>query len=84
MPVSPSAPTRQEQTRAAQRRARRLATYAQVWTLHRQGWAPRAIAQQLGMGRWTVVRYLRAPMFPERKGRSDKGHSLLTRLLTQN
>ena len=78
VPVSPSVPTRQEQTRAAQRRARRLATYAQVWTLHRQGWAPRAIAQQLGMGRWTVVRYLRAPTFPERKGRSDKGHNLLT------
>jgi transposase len=78
VPVPPSAPTRQEQMRAAQRRARRLATYEQVWTLHRQGWSPRAIAQQLGMGRWTVVRYLRAPTFPERKGRSDKGQSVLT------
>jgi hypothetical protein len=63
---------------AAQRRARRLATYDQVWTLHRQGWSPRAIAQQLGMGRWPVVRYLQAPSFPECKGRSDKGKSLLT------
>ena len=76
--MPPSAPTLQEQTRAAQRRAWRLAPYAHVWTLHRQGWAPRAIAQQLGMGRWTVVRYLRAPTFPERKGRSDKGQSVLT------
>jgi len=78
VPVPPSAPSLQEQTRAAQRRARRLATYEQVWTLHRQGWSPRAIAQQLGMGRWAVVRYLRAPTFPERKGRSDKGKSVLT------
>ena len=78
IPVPPSAPTLQEQTRAAQRRARRLATYEQVWTLHRQGWSPRAIAQQLGMGRWTIVRYLQAPTFPERKGRSDKGKSVLT------
>jgi transposase len=78
VPVPPSAPSLQEQTRAAQRRARRLATYDQVWTLHRQGWSPRAIAQQLGMGRWTVVLYLRAPTFPERKGRSDKGKSVLT------
>jgi transposase len=78
VPVPPSAPPPQEQTRAAQRRARRLATYDQVWTLYRQGWSPRAIAQQLGMGRWTVVRYLRAPTFPERKGRSDAGKSVLT------
>jgi transposase len=78
VPVPPSAPSLQEQTRAAQRRARRLATYEHVWTLHRQGWSPRAIAQQLGMGRWTVVRYLQTPTFPERKGRSDKGKSLLT------
>jgi transposase len=78
VPVPPSAPSLQEQTRAAQRRARRLATYDEVWTLHRQGWSPRAIAQHLGMGRWTVVRYLQVPTFPERKGRSDKGKSLLT------
>ena len=30
------------------------------------------------MGRRTVVRYLRAPTFPERKGRSDRGKSVLT------
>jgi transposase len=78
IPVPPSVPPLQAQSQAAQRRARRLATYEQVWTLHRQGWSPRAIAQQLGMGRWTVVRYLQAPTFPERKGRSDKGKSLLT------
>jgi hypothetical protein len=67
VPVPPSVATHQEQTRAAQHRARRLATYEHVWTLHRQGWSPRAIAQHLGMGRWTVVRYLQTPTFPERR-----------------
>ena len=78
MPVPPSTPTPQAQIRAAQRRARRLATYTQVWTLHHQGWLPRLIAQHLGIGRMTVVRYLQAPTFPERKGRSEMRQSLLT------
>jgi transposase len=78
IPVPPSTPTPQAQTQAAQRRSRRLATYEQVWSLHRQGWSNRAIAQQLGIGRMTVVRYLQAPTFPERKGRSDAGKSVLT------
>jgi hypothetical protein len=56
VPVPPRAPSLQEQTRAAQRRARRLAPSEQVWTRHRQGWSPRAIAQPLGMGCWTVGR----------------------------
>jgi transposase len=78
MPVPPSKPTPQAQMRAAQRRLRRHTTYERVWTLHRQGWSNRAIAQQLGIGRMTVVRYLQAPTFPERKGRSDTGKSVLT------
>jgi transposase len=78
VPVPPSAPTLQEQTRAAQRRSRRLATYEHGWRLYRQGWSNRAIAQHLGLGRMTVVRYLQVSTFPERKGRSDTGKSLLT------
>jgi len=78
MPVPSSTPTPQAQTQAAQRRARRLAHYAKVWLLHRQGWSNRAIARQLGIGRMTVVRYLQAPTFPERKGCSDTGKSVLT------
>jgi transposase len=78
MPVLPSTPPPQAQTQAAQRRARRLAHYAKSWLLHRQGWSNRALAQQLGIGRMTVVRYLQAPTFPERKGRSDTGKSVLT------
>ena len=78
VPVPPSTPTPQARTRAAQRRARRLATYGQVWTLHREGWSNRVIAHHLGIGRMTVVRYLQAPTFPERKGRSETWRSLLT------
>ena len=78
MPVPPSMPTPQAQTRAAERRVRRLAIYEHIWTLHRQGWSNRAIARQLGIGRMTVVRRLQAPTSPERKRRSDTGKSLLT------
>ena len=78
VPVPPPMPSPQAQTRAVQRRARRLANYTQVWALHRQGWSNRAIARQLGIGRMTVVRHLQVPTFPERKGRSDIGKSLLT------
>jgi DNA-binding NarL/FixJ family response regulator len=85
--VSPRTPTPQAQTRAAERRSRRLATDAQVWTLHRQGWSNRAIAQPLGIGRMTVVRDLQAPTCPERKGHTNPGKSVLTpdkeRLLTR-
>jgi transposase len=78
VPVPPSMPAARAQIRAAQRRASRLATYTQVWTLHHQGWSPRLIAQHLGIGRMTVVRYLQAPTFPERKGRSETRRSLLS------
>jgi transposase len=78
VPVPPSTPTPQGRTQAAHRRARRLATYEQVWSLHRQGWSNRAIAQQLGIGRMTVVRHLQAPTFPERKGHTTTGKSVLT------
>jgi len=75
VPPPPPAPTAQEL--ATQRRARRLAIYEQVWALRRQGWSGEAIARQLGMGRTTVYRDLHTPTFPERKGRSDRGQSLL-------
>ena len=78
VPVPPCAPTPQEHTRAQQRRPRRLATYEQVWRLHDQDWSNRTMAQPLGLGRMTVVRYLHASTFPERKGRSDTGKSVLT------
>ena len=75
VPLPPPAPTAQEL--ASQRRARRLATYEQVWALHRQGSSGEAIARQLGMGRTTVFRSLQAPTCPERTGRADRGKSVL-------
>lgn len=77
VPVPTTVPTAIEEARAEQRRARRLANYEKVWALYRQGWSNRAIARQIGLGRMTVVRYLQALTFPERKGRSDKGRSIL-------
>lgn len=76
-PVPPPANPLPTVVKAQQRRARRLAIYRQVWDLHRQGYSGYAIARQLGIGKSTVFRYLRASTFPERKGRSDVGRSLL-------
>jgi transposase len=71
VPLPPQAPT--TQTTAAQRRIQRLALYEQVWALHRQGYAGKAIARQLGIGKSTVFRALRTTIFPERKQRRDRG-----------
>jgi transposase len=76
VPLSPPAPTAQEL--ATQRRARRRALYEPVWALPRQGWSGEALARPLGRGWTTVFRDLYAPTFPARKGRSDRGKSLLT------
>jgi len=60
---------------ARQRRTRRWAHYQQVWTYHRWGWTLDAIAQQVGISRRTVQRYLQSPTFPERQPRHDRDHS---------
>ena len=51
--------------------------HEQVWTLHRQGWTVRAIAEHLGLSSRTVQRDLRTATFPGRRRRSDCGRSLL-------
>jgi transposase len=48
-----------------------------VWTYHRWGWTLDAIAQQVGLSRRTVQRYLQSPTFPERQPRHDRDHSCL-------
>ena len=73
-PVHHEASARAE---AAERRERRLARYQQVSSLRREGWSGAQIARQLGLGRRTVLRYLRHEGFPERQGRSDVGRSRL-------
>jgi transposase len=76
--VPPPSPPRIVQELAHQRQARRLALHQQIWAFHRQGWPGWAIAQQLGIGKNTVFRYLRMATLPERKRRADRGRSILT------
>jgi transposase len=76
-PVPPSLNPNVALVKAQQRRARRHALYEQVWALHRQEYKGYAIARQLGIGKSPVFRYLRTSTFPERRGRSDRGRSVL-------
>jgi transposase len=48
------------------RRAKRLARYERILRLRQSGVGIRAIAKQMGMGRETVKKFLRAGAFPER------------------
>lgn len=66
-PASPRRAKRQEQS--AQRRARRVQRYEQVHELAQKGLSQRAIADQLGINRHTVVQFLKAETFPERATR---------------
>ena len=74
--LNPASPP-ERVSRAQQRRSRRLAIYEQVIKLRQEGWSAKAIAVKLGIGKTTVFRYLGASQFPERKGRSDRGRSLI-------
>jgi transposase len=68
-PVVPEAPPAKPLTRAQQiqqdRRARRYARYAEIIDLRGQDVSIRSIAEQMGMGRQTVRRYLATGTFPE-------------------
>jgi transposase len=75
VPLAPPQPSTRAVAPAAARRARRVATYEQVWTSHRQGWTLDAIAHQVGRSRRAVQRYLQSPLCPERQPR--RGRSLL-------
>ena len=77
VPIAPAEPQTKVKLLSAERRQRRLARHTQVWALYRQGWSGEEIAPHLGIGRTTVYRYLRSEVFPERKKRSDTGHSRL-------
>ena len=70
-PIASSAPTKLEQ-RQQEVRERRLARYQAIMDLHGQGIKVRAIARQLGIGRGTVQRYLKAGGFPEMSKRSGR------------
>ena len=61
----PGAALTKDQLQSQQRRARRLARYAEVRRLQEQGVSLRQIAQQVGLGRRTVRCYLDRSTFPE-------------------
>jgi transposase len=77
VPIAPPPPSTRAAALAAVRRAQRVAQYEQVWTYHRQGWTLDTIAQQVGLSRRTVHRYLQHPTFPERQPRHSRDRSLL-------
>ncbi|HSH79847.1 MAG TPA: ISL3 family transposase [Herpetosiphonaceae bacterium] len=74
--VPPETPSAAIQEQAQQRRARRLARYEQVWQLRQAGWSGRAIAEQVGLNRNTVQKYLTAAAFPERHPRAPRASVL--------
>jgi transposase len=77
VPLAPPQSSTAAARLARQRRTRRWAHYQQVWTHHRQGWTLEAIAEQVGLSRRTVQRYLQSPTFPERQPRHGRDHSIL-------
>jgi transposase len=77
VPLAPPQSSTAAARLARQRRTRRWAHYHQVWTYHQQGWTLDAIAQQVGISRRTVQRYLQSPTFPERQPRHSRDRSLL-------
>lgn len=61
----------------AERRDRRLGRYETVQLLHQQGKSKRQIAQELGLSRWLVRRFVEADQFPERAPKPAR-RSILT------
>ncbi len=76
-PSEAQPPVKQKQ-KAEQRRAKRKENHQKTWELHSQGMNAGVIAQKLGISRTTVFRNLRNPTFIERRGRSDKGRTLVS------
>lgn len=64
--IAPPAKEFKEQSKATDRRTKRLAIYEQIQALRSQGYSGRTIAESIGIGRTTVFRHLRHATFPER------------------
>jgi transposase len=77
VPLAPPQSSSAAARLARQRRTRRWTHYHQVWMYQQQGWTLDAIAQQVGLSRRTVQRYLQSPTFPERQPRYDRDRSCL-------
>jgi transposase len=78
VPVPPPSPPRPAQELAHQRQARRLVLHQQIWAFHQQRMPGWAMAQPLGIGNNTVLRYRRTKTLPARQRRTDRGRRLLT------
>ncbi len=77
VPVPAASPSPMAQGQAAHSRSRRVARQEQIWAWRHQGWTGQAMAQQLGMAKATVLRYLRSPTCAERTPHRRRGHSVL-------
>lgn len=77
VPVPPGQPTPVAERQTAQRRARRLSQYEQVWERRKQGLSAEAVAQRVGISARTVLRFLRHTTFPERQRRRQCKATLL-------
>jgi transposase len=77
VPIAPPQPSTRAAALPGARRAQRVVAYERVWTYHGQGWTLDAIAEQVGLSRRTVRRYLQSPTFPERPPRHGRDCSLL-------
>jgi transposase len=77
IPLAPPQASRAAARLARQRRTRRWTHDHQVWLYHQQGWPLEALAQQVGLSRRTVQRYLQCSTYPERQPRHDRDRSLL-------
>ena len=77
VPVPAVQPTPAAERQTAQRRARRLSQYEQVWELRKQGLSAEAVAQRVGISSRTVFRFLRHTTFPERQRRRQFKATLL-------
>ena len=65
---------------SAERRQRRLARYQQIRELSQQGMSGRAIARQLELDKDTVMKFLKADLFPERA--EPKRYSIIDRFIS--
>jgi transposase len=68
--IGPAPSTQRQRAEQDDRRERRLAQYEHICQLRQQGWSLSAIADQVGLDRNTVRKYVTAPAFPERQPRA--------------
>jgi transposase len=76
-PLAPPPPSTRALARAAARRAQRVATDEQVWSVQQRGWALDASLQPVGLRRRTGRRDLQRPTSPARPPRDSRDRRIL-------